>query len=216
MNSVEAQRISTPETQISIPPSVIIFMGAEGSGKTVNAKKVSELLGRPYITTGGIIRDMAINDQTEYGDECRAMLKEQRYLDPQMIQDIMLKRFSEEDTKDGFILDGGLRVVEETQNFQSILERANRNMPVTIFFMRVPTWMGMKRLSTNSSARGRDDDHVEAVLSRMGHFYNRLGERASLIRSQPNWKIEHVDATKNPDEVFSVIFTKLTDPTLRS
>lgn len=193
-----------------ISRQIVVFMGPEGSGKTTIARRLATETNLPYVTTGDILRNMAVNDQTEYGDECRAMFKEKRYLNPQMLLDILAKRFAQNDLKNGFINDGGLRIVEEVTGFQSVLERSDKVMPVTVIFLRVPGWMCMERLTTGKDARKRDDDTVEGVFSRLSHFYHDLGKRASLIERQPNWRLLHINGIGTPEETYSRVLIALT------
>lgn len=196
------KEINPNRERACIDKQITIFMGPEGSGKSTTAKRLASNANLPYITTGGIIRDMAKTDQTRYGDECRAMLTEHRYLDPKILLEIFLMRIRQDDLKEGFILDGGLRTMEETAEFGSILERADRAMPVRVVYLRIPGWMAMQRLSTGLEARNREDDSIEAVLNRLSNFYHNLGKRASFIERQPNWKLLHIDGTGTPDETY--------------
>lgn len=48
--------------KLEIDNRIIVFIGAEGSGKTTVAKRLAEESRKPYITTGDTIRDLATND----------------------------------------------------------------------------------------------------------------------------------------------------------
>lgn len=188
---------------------IINFMGPEGCGKTSISKKIASELNKPYISTGDILRDMAANDQTEYGDECRAMFAEHRYLNPHMLLDILVKRFRQKDIAGGFVLDGGLRIVEEVDGFPSVLERADRVMPLTIIYLRISGWMSAQRLVEGEEARKRDDDTVDGVLNRLSNFYNKLGQKATLIQRQKEWKLLQVNAMVTKEEAFNNVWEAL-------
>lgn len=193
------------EKQFQLGRQIVTLMGPEGSGKTTIAKQLAAATKKPYFTIGDILREMAANDRTEYGNECRAMFAEHRYLHPQMLLDILVTRLKRDDLGEGFILDGGLRTVEEVNGFQSVLERANRVMPVTVINLHIPGWMSIHRLITAEDARKRDDDTVGGVLSRLSNFYNNLSERATLIKNQENWNLVQVNATGTIDETFNKV-----------
>ncbi len=103
---------------LDIDQRIILFIGPEGSGKTTIAKQLAKEGGRPYITTGDIIRDLAANDTGFLGEECREMFATHTYLAGDTLLKILTGRFAREDTLDGFVLDGGLRTLEETKDFQ--------------------------------------------------------------------------------------------------
>ncbi len=198
-----------PERKVDLGKQIVIFIGPEGSGKTSIAKRLAAESGTPYIATGDILRDMAKNDKTEYGDACRAMLAEHRYLESKTLLAILVKRFSQDDLKEGFILDGGLRTVGETEGFQSVLEKADRIMPITAVFLRIPGWMSFQRLMSEKNLRKREDDTVEGILNRLSNYYNQLGRRADLIKKQKDWRLLHINAMGNIEDVFNDVRAKI-------
>lgn len=197
-----AERKLGTEPELQIGRRIVVFIGPEGSGKSTIAQRIATASEKPYITTGGIFRQMAENDQTAYGDECRAMLAEHRYLKPEMLLPILVKRFSQDDVKDGFVLDGGLRMVDEVKGFKSVLQEAGREMPLTAIHLQIPGWVSGQRLIFSPDARKRDDDTVDGLLSRLSNFYNGLGQRASLIREQ-GWELVRIDAMGSIEENFN-------------
>ncbi len=195
--------------QLHLSRQIINFMGPEGSGKTTIAKRLAAESGKPRIVFGDIFRDLAANDKGPYGDECRAVFAEHRYIRPQMLFEIMVQRFKQEDLAQGFIIDGAMRASEEVLGFQAMLDEAGRSMPVTNIFLRIPGWMGIDRILKNAQDRNRTDDTPDAILSRLSHFYHDLGKRASLIERQPNWKLLHVDGTGTIDETCEKVLSEL-------
>ena len=133
----------------------VAFIGPEGSGKTTIAKRLSLELNKPYITTGDIIRDLAANDQGRLGIACREMFSAHRYLDWQTLLKILANRLSKADSAKGFVLDGGFRTLEETQQFKDMLLGIDRNLPLTVVHLRIPAWMSFERLVWGPNARKR-------------------------------------------------------------
>ncbi len=190
--------------EIKLGKEIVNFIGPEGSGKSTAAKGLSELSGKPYVSVGDILRYMAANDETPLGDECRDMFANHRYMEPSALLRILSQGFKRKEYEDGFILDGGLRTVEETLGFWEMLEEADRKMDMTVIHIRIPGWLGAERL-TGENGRGRVDDTVDGVLSRMSNFYKDLGIRASIIRAQEGCTLIHIDSLGTKEETLEKV-----------
>ena len=188
---------------------IVVFIGPEGSGKTTHALRLVRESGRPYITTGDIIRDLAQKDSGPLGDECREMFASHGYLNGATLLKILVHRFGQDDVASGFVLDGGLRTLEETIDFPAMLDEAGLDLPVTVIHLRVPGWMSFERLIFGEAARKRNDDTIEGILSRLSKYYHQLGKRAAVIEEQPNWRLAHVDATGPVEAVYAEVVGRL-------
>lgn len=193
------------EEKLNVGDKIITFIGPEGSGKTTIARKLAELLGKPYITTGDIIRDLAANDPGQLGEDCRQMFENHTYLSGETLLTILVQRFGDLDTENGLILDGGLRTLEETLAFQGMLDTAGRNLPMMVIYLHIPDTVSIERLVTGENARKRADDTLDGVLSRLAKFNHRLEDRICAITANPNWELVRVDATMKEDEVFEEV-----------
>lgn len=195
---------------VDLGRQIVNFMGPEGSGKTTIAKRLALDSKKPRLVYGDVFRELAANDPGPHGDECRAVFTEHRYIKPEILFEIMVERFKQEDLANGFILDGAMRTLGEIQSFKAMVDQAGRSMPFTNVFLRVPGWMGINRILENAEERNRDDDTPEAILSRLSHFYKELGARASYIESQPGWKLIHINGTGSKQETYERVVTALT------
>jgi adenylate kinase len=185
---VEAGKNYTEKEKAS--SRLLIFVGPEGSGKSTQAKKVSEALHLPYISTGDIIRERAVNDKSMVGDLCRDMLEKHIYLDSGTLLVLLKYRLSGEDLVNGAVIDGALRTTEEIDRFEEMLAGTKvEASEITVVSLRTPGWESIERLKN----RGRSDDSVEASLSRLSNYYDNLAMRSSKIKKK--WK--HVQVIAN-------------------
>lgn len=194
--------------RLDIGKQIVIFIGPEGSGKTSVAEELAKETGKPYITTGGLIRELRDNDPGPLGDACRNMFANNVYLDGDKLLEIMVNRLKKSDVDNGFILDGGLRTVHETADFQKMLNSAGRTTPLTVVYLDIPLLTSFERLVTGENARKRVDgngsgDTKEGVSKRLSQFYFKLEERLKIIRNEPNWKLIKIDATPDPETVLN-------------
>src|SRR3989339_341799 len=195
--------------KLYLDQEIIVFVGPEGAGKTTQAKKLAQDSGSLYLTTGEILRDLAANDNGPLGDRCRAMFAAHEYLDGETLLQVLKHRLNRRDTANGFILDGGLRTLPETTNFQSVLEEAGRAFPVTVIHLRIPGWLSFERLVLGEEARKRVDDTYEGVAGRLAKYYYQLNERIGTIEKQPSWKLVHFNATESVDQVYEAVCAAL-------
>ncbi|MBI1982501.1 MAG: nucleoside monophosphate kinase [Candidatus Levybacteria bacterium] len=169
---------------------IIIFVGPEGSGKSTQGKLLSENLGVPYFATGDIVRNMARDDSSEMGVECRRALNEHGYVDPRLIAQIIADRLSCEDMENGCIIDGSFRTLNEILAFEDKLRVLDiENEDINIVYLRIPGWLSFERLTFG---RKRAGDTEEGVLGRLTNHYRSLGERMSFARKR--WKFVQVSA----------------------
>lgn len=152
---------------------------------------------------------MAIHDSGSIGDECRAVLSANSYLSGKTLLKVIGQRISQTDTNKGFVIDGSLRTLEETEKFNSVLTHAHRKMPLKVFYLKIPKTVSFHRLVHGPNSRKRHDDTVTAVERRLSIFYYQLEERLSFIKKQSNWELIEIDATPNMDIVYSSVYSHL-------
>lgn len=205
---VERER-SVEKKRLDLGLRIVLLIGPEGSGKTENGKKLAKDSGKPYITTGGILRDLAANDPGPLGDKCRKMFNEHVYLDGPTLLQVLINRFRRKDVADGFVLDGGLRTIEETIDFPEMLQGSDLFLPLDVVYLKIPKEVSHERLVDGPSARKRSDDTTKDVDKRLEKFNLNLEERLDFIRKQKGWRLIEIDATSQIDQVYTDIIAAI-------
>lgn len=202
---------SKRENNINFGERIIVFIGAEGSGKSILGKRLALESGKPYVSIGDLIRNIA-TEETQIGQEARDLLSEHRYIKPEFLSQILNARFKKGDLKKGFILDGGLRSDEQVSDFDKILKDFKMDdISLTVIHLRIPGWMSFDRLLLSQSARNRNDDTFDGILNRLSSYYSDLAKRASHIRQHTQWELISVQATKSVDDCYKEILGILQD-----
>jgi adenylate kinase len=98
---------------------IIVMIGAPGAGKGTQARLLSEKFAYPQISTGDILREMARAD-TPLGKEIKETLASGKLVSDQILAEVILTRTSCEDCKDGFILDGYPRTLEQARMLEEL------------------------------------------------------------------------------------------------
>ncbi len=105
----------------------MIFLGPPGSGKGTQASKVAETLEIPHIDTGSMLRE-EIAAGTEEGKIAEQYINQGQLAPASLVIRIIKNRLSRPDTKNGFILDGFPRSLEQAEGLDKILAEINEKI----------------------------------------------------------------------------------------
>ena len=97
----------------------LILLGAPGAGKGTQAEILSRELGIPTISTGNILR-AAMKAGTEVGLKAKAYVEAGKLVPDDVIIGIIRERLSQDDCRDGYILDGVPRTIGQAETMESM------------------------------------------------------------------------------------------------
>ena len=109
----------------------IIMLGAQGTGKGTVAGLISEGIGLPQISTGDIFRKN-ISEKTELGIEADRYISQGNLVPDTITVPMVEDRLTWEDAKNGAILDGFPRTIEQAQKLDEILQSKNEKVDLVI------------------------------------------------------------------------------------
>ena len=92
----------------------LILLGAPGAGKGTLADNLNRLYNIPIISTGTILRT-AMKEGTSVGLKAKEYMDSGRLVPDDIIIDIIRDRLSEDDCKNGYILDGMPRTIPQAE-----------------------------------------------------------------------------------------------------
>jgi adenylate kinase len=118
-----------------------IFLGPPGAGKGSLAVKVAADYNIPHISTGDIFR-ANIKNQTELGKKVDAIIKSGGLVSDEITCELVKDRLSQDDAKNGFILDGFPRTIPQAEMFTAICP------DVKVVNFEIADEIVIKRLST--------------------------------------------------------------------
>ncbi len=99
----------------------IIFLGAPGTGKGTQALYFSKMYSIPQISTGEILRD-AVKKGTELGKKAKSIMDAGDLVPDDIILQLIRDRLSQQDCKNGYILDGFPRTISQAEGLERILK----------------------------------------------------------------------------------------------
>lgn len=100
----------------------IIMLGAPGAGKGTHAKQIVEKYGIPAISTGDIFR-ANIKAGTELGKKAKSYMDAGNLVPDELVCDLVVDRLSQDDCKNGYILDGFPRTIPQAEALTEALKK---------------------------------------------------------------------------------------------
>ncbi len=109
----------------------IIMLGAQGTGKGTVAGLISKETNYPQISTGDIFRQN-IKEKTELGIEADKYISQGNLVPDEITVPMVINRLSEDDAKNGAILDGFPRTIEQAEKLDKILYEKGKKVDLVI------------------------------------------------------------------------------------
>ena len=99
----------------------LILLAVQGAGKGTLAKKLKEKYGYAHISTGDILREKAKQDD-ELGREIKNLIDNGIFVSNEIIFKAIGEKISSDDCKNGFIMDGCPRNLEQAEMYDKMAE----------------------------------------------------------------------------------------------
>ena len=109
----------------------IIMLGAQGTGKGTVAGILQERIGIPQISTGDIFRKN-IKEQTPLGIEANKYISKGNLVPDEITVPMVVDRLNMEDAKEGAILDGFPRTIEQAEKLDEILAKSGKKVDLVV------------------------------------------------------------------------------------
>ena len=212
----------------------IILLGAPGAGKGTQAQFLTKTFDIPQISTGDMLR-AAIKAGTELGKLAKSFMDEGKLVTDEIIIGLVKERITQEDCKNGFLLDGFPRTVPQADALKeagvaidAVIEidvpdseivkrmsgrRAHLASGRTYHVVFNPPKVEGKDDLTGEDLVQRDDDKEEVVLDRLRVYHEQtaplIGYYSAEAASNAAVKYIRVDGTQPIDTVESEIVSAL-------
>lgn len=102
----------------------LIFLGPPACGKGTQTNKLAEYLKFPHVDTGSLLRN-EIKNNTEAGIEAKKFIDKGQLVPVDLVARIIKNRLAQDDCKNGYILDGYPRSVEQADKLDIINKEIN-------------------------------------------------------------------------------------------
>ncbi len=203
----------------------IVLLGAPGSGKGTQAKKLMADRNIPQISTGDILR-AAVAAGTRFGQQAKAVMDAGNLVSDDIMLGIISERLAEADAADGFILDGFPRTRQQALDLEELLDQMGTPLNAAVL-MDVDFEILMKRLTgrrtcsltgkplnvyfspqeeldecTNAGGEliQREDDNEKTIGNRLDVYRQQTESLVDFYEKRD--KLNKVDADGSIDEVY--------------
>jgi len=204
----------------------IVLLGAPGSGKGTQAKKLMADRNIPQISTGDMLR-AAVAAGSRFGLKAKAIMDAGNLVSDDIMLGIISERLAEADASEGFILDGFPRTGQQALDLGDLLDDMGTPLDAAIL-MDVDFDILMKRLTgrrtcsltgkllniyfstqaeldectkAGGELQQREDDNEEVIANRLQVYREQTEPLVEFYRKQG--KLKTVDADGTIDAVYA-------------
>jgi adenylate kinase len=179
----------------------ILLLGPQGAGKGTQGRLIASEYAIPHVATGDMLR-AAIADGSELGRQVKPIYDSGRLVPDDLMIALIRERLSEEDARDGFVLDGFPRTMAQAEALEQMLREIERDLDV-VFELQVPDEVGRERMLRRAAEEGRTDDAPGAIDERLRLYHEETKPLIEYYRTRGNLVGVHGDRPVN--QVFSEI-----------
>lgn len=153
--------------------TVFIFIGPPASGKGVLCKKLSRETRLPHVSTGDLLRETQADKNSPLAIEISEFMKEGQLVPDEMIVQVLMHRISKDDCKNGFILDGFPRTINQAK----ILDKSlGGQYELVVINLQVDEELSVKRLlGRRTCASCTQPYHIEFLPSKKEGICDHCG-----------------------------------------
>jgi adenylate kinase len=169
----------------------IVLLGAPGSGKGTQAKKLMADKHIPQVSTGDMLRE-AVATGTRFGLKAKAVMEAGNLVPDEVVLGIISERLTRPDAADGFILDGFPRTTQQALDLEELLDQMGTPLDAAVL-MDVDFDILMKRLTgrRTCSLTGKllniyfsSQEELDACTSAGGELIQRDDDNEDTIRNR--------------------------------
>jgi adenylate kinase len=180
-------------------------MGPPGAGKGTQAKVISGRLGVPAISTGDIFR-ANVSGGTPLGVEAKRYMDAGDYVPDEITNAMVRDRLAQDDSAEGFLLDGYPRTVAQVQELDSMLSDGDCALDAVIV-LTVENEELVQRLLHRAETEGRADDTEEVIRHRQDVYREQTAPLIEVYAERG--LLVEVGGVGTVDEVTERVFAAL-------
>lgn len=204
----------------------IILIGAPGSGKGTQAKKIKDRLGYAHISTGDLLR-AAVKEGTPLGQQAKGFMDAGTLVPDGLVIDLLREALAAPEAEHGFLLDGFPRTMPQAEALDAAVT-IDKVVDLQVPFSLIEERVTGRRTSASGhvyhieysppKVEGICDVTGEPLYQRSDDTPDKVKERLAKFDTETRPVIAHygrkgvvveVDGVGDPDEIFTRIMAVL-------
>ena len=202
----------------------LILLGPPGAGKGTQAALLTQDFGLPHISTGDILR-AAVEAGSELGRHAQEFMDKGELVPDAVVIGVIVERLADDDARDGFLLDGFPRTIEQAGALGQQLDAHERRL-TAVLLLDAPDELVVTRISGRRKCRKeghlyhvefdppkhagrcdidgseleqRDDDREETVRRRLDVYHAQT--EPLIAYYEERGLLRRFDGTRSPNQV---------------
>ncbi len=210
----------------------IVLLGAPGSGKGTQAKRLMADKNIPQVSTGDMLRE-AVATSTQFGLKAKSIMDAGNLVPDDIVLGIISERIAQPDAREGFILDGFPRTKQQALDLDDLLDQVGTPLDTAVL-LDIDFKVLMQRLTgrrtcsltgkllnvysssqeeldecTNAGGEliQREDDNEETIANRLEVYRKNTEPLIDFYRNRG--KLTTIDAEGEIDTVYARLLEAL-------
>ena len=180
----------------------IVILGPPGAGKGTQGKLIAAEAGIPHINTGDMFRAECAAG-TELGEKVKSILDDGDLVPDELTIEVVRARLAQDDTTDGFILDGFPRTLAQAEALDQVLAELDGGELSAVLDFEIPDEIAVQRLLGRAAVEGRSDDLPDLIRHRLDVYHEKTEPLVEYYRTRGLLVPIHADLSV--EEVFSEV-----------
>jgi adenylate kinase len=190
---------------------IISIIGPSGSGKGTQAKKLAEKLNLPAVSVGQILRDEC-KKKTNEGLKAKEYLDRGRWVPVDIFMRIVTRELERRAYKDGFIIDGAPRRLEELHEWERYLSPRGQRFDLVIHLKTSDetSIQRIKKRAAEAQIKGdelRSDVSEKAIRARLKEYHRTIAPLLKYLKRKG--VLLEINNEPPIEEVFAAIVSSL-------
>ena len=164
----------------------LVIFGPPGSGKGTYASRLQTKLNVDVFATGDILRQI-MKEESSLGKKVKSYVKKGQLVPDDVVIQVLKERMSRASNKNGFILDGFPRTIEQAKALDKLIKID------AIIKLTVPDWIIVERLSSRWICKNCGEVYnirflkpkIEGICDKCGgQLYQRSDDTPKVIKDR--------------------------------